>query len=62
MTPTNQAYVIEHGLNKNLKFGRTVYIPCNKIMVISGENIDMRGQIENEGPVKDVFTFQICTG
>lgn len=27
MVPENQDYVVKHGLNKNLKFGRTLYIP-----------------------------------
>ena len=39
--PKNQEYVKEHDLNKQLKFGRTIYIPYNKLIIISGSNVDL---------------------
>lgn len=35
----NRDYMRKEGLDKQLKFGRTIYIPYNKVLVISGERI-----------------------
>lgn len=35
----NRDYMHKEGLDKQLKFGRTIYIPYNKVLVISGERI-----------------------
>ena len=36
LAPKNVDYQKSHGLDKNLKFGRTIYIPYRKVIVISG--------------------------
>merc|ERR1711988_1707461 len=41
LRPANEEYVRKEGLNKQLKFGRTLYIPYNKLLVISGDNVDL---------------------
>lgn len=46
-----------NGLNKNLKFGRTVYIPYNRILMISGADADL-GLTK---PVSDVFEFDLLS-
>lgn len=53
----NQDYVLKEGLNKQLKFGRTIYIPYNKLLVISGDNVDT----QNKGPIRDTFVFHLTT-
>lgn len=55
MTPSNKHYVEAHGLNKSIKFGRTIYVPYNRILVISGATAD------SKFPVKDVFEFDLMT-
>ena len=47
----------ECGLDKQLKFGRTIYIPYNKVIVISGSDIDA----PQNGPVTDVIQFHLTT-
>lgn len=43
--------MIEHGLDKQLRFGRTIYIPYQKVIVISGSDFENA----KDGPVRDVF-------
>jgi hypothetical protein len=51
LIPINQKYIKKNNLDKTLKYGRTIYIPYNRIIVISGIDID-----ENEDiPVRDCF-------
>lgn len=57
LQPSNQQYVQRQGLNKQLKFGRTVYIPYNKVLVISGANVDL----PSPQLVRDTFTFCLMT-
>ena len=40
-----------HGLNKQLKYGRTIYIPYNRVIVMSGCDVDKDPHM----PVTDVF-------
>ena len=51
LAPRNVDYVKENGLDKQLKFGRTIYIPYGKVIVISGSDVDA----PQNGPVRDVF-------
>lgn len=51
-------YVNRQGLNKQLKFGRTIYIPYNKLLVISGDNVD---ETPKSGPVHDTFIFDLSS-
>lgn len=55
MTPSNPQYVQQNGLNKSIKFGRTIYVPFQRIIVISGATV------QNKVPVKDVFEFDLIT-
>jgi hypothetical protein len=57
MRAKNEEYVQREGLNKQLKFGRTIYIPYNKLLVISGDNVE----VAKEGPVHDTFIFHLTT-
>lgn len=57
LQPVNQDYVRKEGLNKQLKFGRTLYIPYNKLLVISGDNVDL----PKSESVHDTFTFCLLT-
>jgi len=57
LAPRNVDYMKECGLDKQLKFGRTIYIPYNKVIVISGSDIDA----PQAGPVRDVFQFHLTT-
>ena len=56
MVPRNQEYVVGQGLDKQLKFGRTIYIPYNKVLVISGDDVDATAKT---GPVHDTFIFDL---
>lgn len=58
MVPKNQEYVLREGLDKQLKFGRTIYIPYNKLLVISGDNVDDK---HKSGPVNDTFVFDLSS-
>lgn len=53
--PKNQAYVQQEGLDKTLKFGRTLYIPYSKVLVISGEDTEINKT------VSDTFIFHLTT-
>ena len=55
MQPSNPEYVEKHGLNKAIKFGRTIYIPYNRLLVISGATAD------EKIPVRDVFEFDLVS-
>lgn len=57
LRPRNQDYVKKEGLNKQLKFGRTLYIPYNKLLVISGDNVDL----PKSESVNDTFVFCLMT-
>lgn len=57
LLPRNQDYVIKEGLNKQLKFGRTLYIPYNKLLVISGDNVDL----PQSTSVRDTFIYCLMT-
>lgn len=57
LKPKNQEYVSKEGLDKQLKFGRTIYIPYDKLLVISGDNVDQ----PKVGPVHDTFIFHLTT-
>lgn len=45
----------QHGLDKQLRFGRTIYIPYQKVIVISGSDFES----PQAGPVRDVFQFHL---
>ena len=47
IVPSNPKYQRKKKLNKTIKFGRTIYIPYNRVIVISGS--------EGNKCVKDVF-------
>ena len=51
--PKNSQYQNEYKLNKQVKYGRTIYIPYNRVIVISGS--------ESNKPVRDVFQFHLLT-
>ena len=55
MAPSNPDYVEKHGLNKSIKFGRTIYVPFQRILVISGATAD------SKIPVEDVFEFDLVS-
>lgn len=55
--PVNQEYVRSHNLDKQLKFGRTVYIPYQKVLVISGECIGL----DKNDNVNDTFIHCLAT-
>ena len=55
MRPSNPEYVEKHGLQKSIKFGRTIYVPYQRLLVISGATTDTRI------PVNDVFEFDLIT-
>lgn len=55
MTPSNPEYVEAHGLKKSIKFGRTIYVPYKRILVISGATA------ESKIPVNDVFEFDLIS-
>ena len=38
IAPTNTNYQNEYKLNKSLKYGRTIYVPYNRVIVISGND------------------------
>ena len=44
-------------LDKSLKYGRTIYVPYNRVIVISGN--DMKR--DRTKPVTDVFQFHLLT-
>ena len=55
MTPSNPEYVEKYGLHKAIKFGRTIYVPYQRILVISGATAD------SKAPVRDVFEFDLIS-
>lgn len=55
--PSNPDYAEKHGLNKTLKFGRTLYLPYQRLLVISGSDF----AVGPSSPVKDVFEFDLLT-
>ena len=55
MAPSNQDYVNQHQLNKDLKFGRTIYVPYQKLVIISGKKTENG----SDTPTNDCFMFHI---
>lgn len=47
-------------MNKSLKYGRTIYVPYNRVIVISG-NVNDNNSQSNIKPVTDVFQFHLLT-
>lgn len=53
----NLEYQKQHNLDKQLKYGRTIYVPYDRVIVISGNDV----QKSNTTPVTDVFQFHLGT-
>ena len=53
IAPNNKLYQNEFKLNKSLKYGRTIYVPYNRVIVISGNVND--SNFTSVNPVTDVF-------
>ena len=52
IVPKNKDYQSAYKLNKSLKYGRTIYVPYNRVIVISGNVNDNN---TSNVPVNDVF-------
>ena len=57
IAPVNTDYQVRNKLNKSLKYGRTIYVPYNRVIVISGNDTDS----SNQSPVTDVFQFHLLS-
>ena len=55
--PKNTDYQESYKLNKSLKYGRTIYVPYNRVIVISGSVNDSNSPT----PVNDVFQYHLLT-
>ena len=55
--PVNTEYQTRYKLDKSLKYGRTLYLPYNRVIVISGNDM----QKDRTKPVTDVFQFHLLT-
>lgn len=44
--PKNTTYQKHHQLDKALKYGRTIYIPYDRVIMISGNDIAASGEFD----------------